>query len=72
MSIFTNYSLRSSEVPGQGHWWDTVFTDKIVIDFLNKEHTKDENNEFCITTTNPAGIGSVNGIQVEQMTIPYR
>ncbi|CAO3653058.1 unnamed protein product [Mucor hiemalis] len=71
-------AIKSSEVTGQGHWWDTVFTDKSVQDFLNKygeqkmEKVNRQNNEFCITLLNPAGIGSVNGIQVEQMTIPFR
>ncbi|KAL9541721.1 hypothetical protein MBANPS3_008961 [Mucor bainieri] len=69
-------AIKASEVLGQGHWWDTVFHDKTVQQFLDL-HTsprqeKKELNEFCITLMNPAGNGSVHGIHVEQMMIPYR
>jgi hypothetical protein len=44
-----------------------------VQDFLSKQsEEKDNLKEFCITLINPAGNGSVNGILVERMTIPYR
>jgi hypothetical protein len=72
------YVYRTSEAAGQLHWWDTVFTEKVVQDFLTKQQQPvqnlhyNNNNEFCITLINPAGNGSVNGIRVEQMTIPYR
>lgn len=70
------FNDRTSEAMGQGHWWDTVFHDKTVQQFLD-QHTsprqeKKELNEFCITLMNPAGNGSVCGIHVEQMMIPYR
>lgn len=72
----TIYMYRTSEVLGQGHWWDTVFDDKTVQRFLDQysspQQKKRELNEFCITLMNPAGNGSVYGIHVEQMMIPYR
>ncbi|KAG1085193.1 hypothetical protein G6F42_021491 [Rhizopus arrhizus] len=69
-------AIKTSEVLGQGHWWDTVFDDKTVQRFLDQysspQQKKRELNEFCITLMNPAGNGSVYGIHVEQMMIPYR
>ncbi|KAK4520458.1 uncharacterized protein ATC70_007970 [Mucor velutinosus] len=69
-------AIKPSEVMGQGHWWDTVFHDKTVQQFLDQHASprqeKKELNEFCITLMNPAGNGSVFGIHVEQMMIPYR
>ncbi|GAN06545.1 transmembrane protein [Mucor ambiguus] len=69
-------AIKTSEVMGQGHWWDTVFHDKTVQQFLDQHSSprqeKKELNEFCITLMNPAGNGSGYGIHVEQMMIPYR
>lgn len=52
-----------------------MFNDKAVQQFLDQHSSlaeKRELNEFCITLTNPAGSGSIYGIHVEQMMIPYR
>ena len=66
---------RSSEAVGEGHWFDSVFKDKTVQDFLSKQlqaKNKTKQDEFCVTLINPAANGSVNGILVEQMMIPFR
>ncbi|KAI8094838.1 Alpha/Beta hydrolase protein [Gilbertella persicaria] len=65
-------AIKVLEAIGQGHWFDSVFSDKSVQDFLKTTTTKNESNEFCVTLVNPAGIGSVHGIQVQQMAVPYR
>ncbi|CEP12002.1 hypothetical protein [Parasitella parasitica] len=70
-------AIKISEAVGQGHWWDTVFDDKTVQQFLDQQQStglmrKKEPNEFCITLVNPAGTGSIYGIHVEQMIVPYR
>ncbi|KAI8642213.1 hypothetical protein BD408DRAFT_416979 [Parasitella parasitica] len=70
-------TIKTSEAVGQGHWWDTVFDDKTVQQFLDQQQStslmgKKDPNEFCITLMNPAGNGSIYGIHVEQMMVPYR
>ncbi|KAI8992141.1 hypothetical protein BDF20DRAFT_832121 [Mycotypha africana] len=71
----TPTAIKISEVSMTGHWWDTVFSDRIVQDFLTKNQkikARFEPDDFSITLMNPAGSGSIHGIQIEQLTIPYR
>ncbi|KAI8092831.1 uncharacterized protein BX664DRAFT_328258 [Halteromyces radiatus] len=72
--------IKLSEVEGKGHWWDTVLNDQETNDFLKKIIQQNDNlqpsslnqHHFIITTTNPASLGVVHGIQIEQLLIPYR
>ncbi|KAI8334605.1 hypothetical protein BC941DRAFT_472538 [Chlamydoabsidia padenii] len=70
--------IKVSSVEGKGHWWDTVLNDKEVNKFLEttiQKSTRIQDNEqqhFTIVTTNPASTGTVHGIQIEQLSIPYR
>jgi hypothetical protein len=68
---------RVSSVEGKGHWWDSVLNDKEVNLFLQTaiklpRQIRDEQDHFSIVTTNPASTGTVHGIQIEQLSIPYR
>ncbi|CAO3591357.1 unnamed protein product [Absidia cylindrospora] len=76
--------IKGSSVEGKGHWWDSVLNDKEVNTFLKTVtqggdggdlslcHGDGSLHQFTIITTNPASTGSVRGIQIEQLTIPYR
>ncbi|KAG0171994.1 hypothetical protein DFQ30_011370 [Apophysomyces sp. BC1015] len=70
------HAFMLSEVPGQGHWWNQVLSGTPVQEFLERQiqhHRKNEQwKDFHITVMNPAGTGSVRGIQVEQLSVPYR
>ncbi|KAF7725436.1 hypothetical protein EC973_009610 [Apophysomyces ossiformis] len=69
-------AVRLSEVPGQGHWWSQVLSAPVVQRFLEQQirsyQGKGEWQDFVVSTMNPAGIGSVRGVQVEQLDVPYR
>ncbi|ORZ23581.1 hypothetical protein BCR42DRAFT_405061 [Absidia repens] len=75
--------FKVSSVEGKGHWWDSVLNDKEVNTFLRTVthssggdqslcHGDSSLDQFTIVTTNPASTGPVRGIQIEQLTIPYR
>ncbi|KAM3588939.1 hypothetical protein VKS41_001366 [Umbelopsis sp. WA50703] len=69
--------VKVTEIPGQGHWWDTILDNEIYSNFTEKhvENPKDvidELEEFTVSVMNPSGSGSKAGIIVEQLSTPYR
>ncbi|KAI8071088.1 hypothetical protein BC940DRAFT_295251 [Gongronella butleri] len=69
--------VQISEVPNQGHWWSTVLNDRPVNQFLTRSLQQParhgpQDTPFSLVTTNPATIGPVHGIQIEQLSIPFR
>ncbi|ORX54950.1 alpha/beta-hydrolase [Hesseltinella vesiculosa] len=68
--------VEISEVPNQGHWWQSVLNDKLVNQFLTQQIKqpvqKSTDTPFELVTTNPGTIGPIHGIQIEQLTIPFR
>ncbi|KAL0084052.1 hypothetical protein F4703DRAFT_1858238 [Phycomyces blakesleeanus] len=70
-------AISVSEVPEKGHWWSSVLDDDIIQKFLDQQiqkGTKDvpDWKDFMVSVINPAGTGSVRGIEVEQLDIPFR
>ncbi|KAI8367496.1 uncharacterized protein BYT42DRAFT_586475 [Radiomyces spectabilis] len=68
--------VKTSIVPGEKHWWDGVLRNDTVQEFIHRQLESSKapvsGRYFSVVTTNPAGIGSVKGIQIEQLVIPYR
>eukprot|EP01133_Synstelium_polycarpum_P013893 gene13893-16389_t len=64
-----------SMVPGEGHWFNGVVDDAIMQSFFN-QHVQSAiptlPSTFIVTTLNPASSGSRGGIQILQLTQPYR
>ncbi|KAI9027606.1 hypothetical protein CLU79DRAFT_832973 [Phycomyces nitens] len=68
-------AIRLSEVPEMGHWWSSVLNDDTIQSFLDQQiQNKDVGDwkDFVVSVINPAGTGSVRGIEVEQLEIPFR
>lgn len=69
---------RYSEVPDRGHWFDEVFDDPVVLDFIDKlllnekASTPTEYLEFTLTTANPDETGSKYGFRIMELDTPGR
>eukprot|EP00026_Physarum_polycephalum_P007962 Phypoly_transcript_08035.p1 GENE.Phypoly_transcript_08035~~Phypoly_transcript_08035.p1 ORF type:complete len:482 (+),score=53.17 Phypoly_transcript_08035:136-1446(+) len=69
------HTVQVSEIPGQGHWFNGVVDDPILQKFFNEHYSltlPPLPSNFTIVTLNPATTGSKGGIQILQLTIPYR
>lgn len=68
-------SSNYTELPGKGHWFDTVMTTKSLREFygqiLNRENrTPNLPQVFTILVANPASMTSRGGIVVDQLITP--
>lgn len=67
-----------SEIPGVGHWWDSILNDKDTRNFMNQYLGNESSikpelpSTFTITCMNPHGFGGKGGILPLQLTIPFR
>lgn len=67
-----------SEIPGVGHWWDTIMNDqdtrKFMTPYLNPNSTVKPPlpTTFTVTCMNPRGFGGKGGVVPLQLTIPFR
>lgn len=71
-------TISYSEVPDRGHWFDEVFDDPVVLDFIDKlllnekASTPTEYLEFTLTTANPDETGSKYGFRIMELDTPGR
>eukprot|EP00027_Filamoeba_sp_ATCC50430_P017008 CAMPEP_0168576048 /NCGR_PEP_ID=MMETSP0413-20121227/20026_1 /TAXON_ID=136452 /ORGANISM="Filamoeba nolandi, Strain NC-AS-23-1" /LENGTH=644 /DNA_ID=CAMNT_0008609671 /DNA_START=1 /DNA_END=1933 /DNA_ORIENTATION=- len=61
-----------SEVPNEGHWWDGVVDDSIMLDSHVNTPRPALPTDFVVVTTNPASSEGRGGIRILQMTSDYR
>lgn len=76
-SASTNETLiKYSEVPGVLHWFNSVFRDQIVVDFLDtilpRKNFIQELKEFTVTTANPDESSTKNGFRIVELEVPGR
>ena len=80
--LFTLLSiLRISEVPGKGHWWDTLMKERDVDEAIAAKCTEDRNpgftmpdfpERFTLTVANPSEAGSKGGWSIREIETPGR
>lgn len=69
-----NWSSKYTELPGRGHWFDTVMTTASLREFydqiLSRQTTPSLPQAFTMTVANPASMTSRGGIVVDQLISP--
>ena len=67
------------EIPGKDHWWDAVFHETKVMEFVNRvldgpgrTWEEDRKDGFTMTSGNPDECGTRAGIRIVEMETPGR
>ncbi|CAO3624683.1 unnamed protein product [Cunninghamella echinulata] len=72
-----NLVKLSLDKPIQNYNWNSVFNNDDINNYLttlvnDAKQISNKKDKFSVVTTNPATIGQIQGVQIEQLHIPFR